>query len=121
MKKIILMLLLTSGLYAQKQVFNVQHYCIDEKPFAKGQCDIEGNEYSFVFLNQKKKEVVFFLTEIKFIYQIVSSKKTTDQTVYLLKNDSDEVEMRINNKKTKIEFLSPNRHIVLKVGKSTKE
>jgi hypothetical protein len=114
------MFLITSGVYSQRQVFNVQQYCIDEKPFRNAECDNKGNEYSFVFLDIKKNEVVFFLTEIKFEYQIVESKKDSNNTIYLLKNDSGTTEMKVNNAKTKIEFLNPNRHIFLTVGKSTK-
>jgi hypothetical protein len=39
------------SIYAQEQVFNVQRYCVDEKPFKQGECNISGNEYSFVFLD----------------------------------------------------------------------
>lgn len=120
MKKIIIMLLLTSGVYAQKQIFNVQQYCIDEKPLKNKECDITGNEYSFLFLDVKEKEVVFFLTEIKFKYQIIDFKKDSNNTVYKLKNDFGETEMKVNNAKTKIEIISPDRTIFLTVGKSTK-
>jgi hypothetical protein len=120
MKKVILMLLLISGVYAQKQVFNMQHYCIDEKPLKNGECDTSGNEYSFVFLDVKKSEVVFFLTDIKFEYQITATKTDSNNTSYTLKNDSGKMKMKVNNAKTKIEFLAPERRIVLTVGKSTK-
>ena len=120
MKKLIFMLLLTSGVYAQKQVFNVQRYCVDEKPFKKGECDNAGNEYSFVFLDEKKKEVVFFLTDLKFEYQIIGSKKEANNTYYTLKNNTDTVEMKVNNGKTMIEFIGPERHVFLTVGQSTK-
>ena len=120
MKNLILMLLLTSGVYAQKQVFNVQQYCIDEKPFMKGQCDITGNEYSFVFLEIQKKEVVFFLTELKFKYQITDTKADATHTIYTLKNETGETTMTVNNARTKIAFLAPHRNIFLTVGKSTK-
>lgn len=120
MKKLILMLLLTSGVYAQKQVFNVQQYCIDEKPFTKGECDVTGNEYSFVFLEIQKKEVVFFLTELKFQYQIIDTKADATHTIYTLKNETGETTMKVNNARTKIAFLAPNRNIFLTVGKSTK-
>lgn len=120
MKKLIFMLLLTSGLYAQRQVFNVQRYCIDEKPLKNGECDIDGNEYSFVFLDVKKKEVVFFLTDLKFEYQIIATKMGSDNTSYTLKNSFGETEMKVNKANNKIEFLTPLRHILLTVGKSTK-
>ena len=120
MKKLIFMLLLTSGVYAQKQVFNVQRYCIDEKPFKKGECDSTGNEYSFVFLDVKKQEVVFFLTELKFEYQIIAFKTEATGTTYTLKNDKGNMEMKVNNTLTNIEFSTPERHIFLTVGKSTK-
>jgi hypothetical protein len=117
---IMLLLLLTSGVYAQRQVFNVQEYCIDEKPFRKGTCDISGNEYSFVFLDVSKQEVVFFLTELKFEYQIIGSNSDSENTIYTLKNKTGETEMKVSNTKTQIEFHTPERHIYLTVGKSTK-
>ena len=120
MKKLIFMLLLTSGVYAQKQVFNVQRYCIDEKPFKKKECDKAGNEYSFVFLDEKKKEVVFFLSDIKFEYQITGFKKDANNTYYTLRNNKGIVEMKVSKGKTKIEFIGPERHVFLIVGKSTK-
>lgn len=114
------MLLLTTGVYAQKQVFNVQQYCIDEKPFKQGQCDTAGNEYSFVFLNVERKEVVFYLTELKFQYQIIATKADATHMIYTLKNETGETTMTLNNARTKIEFFTPNRNIFLTVGKSTK-
>lgn len=120
MKNIILVLLFTSGVYAQKQLFNVQQYCIDEKPLKQGQCDLKGNEYSFLFLDAKKKEVVFFLTEIKFQYQITATQTDSSHTIYTLKNDAGETTMKVNNTNTKIEFRSPDRNVFLTVGKSTK-
>ena len=123
MKKLVLMLLITSGIYAQEQVFNVQRYCIDEKPFKQGECNIEGNEYSFVFLDLKKQDVVFYLTATKMKYKIVASgvlPQDKNYTYYSLENDKEQVEMRINKQHTKIEFLYFNNHIYLTVGKSTK-
>lgn len=124
MKKTILMLLITGGMYAQEQVFNVQRYCIDEQPFKKGTCDITGNEYSFVFLDKKKSNVVFFLTEMKLKYKIIKSavfSSDPNYTVYTLESEKEQLEMRINRQNTKIEFLYPNNHIYLTVGTSTKE
>ena len=124
MKKIIVLLLLTSGMYAQEQVFNVQRYCIDEQPFKQGECNITGNEYSFVFLDTQKRDVVFFLTATKMKYKIVDSgifSRDRDFTSYILENEKGQVEMRINQQRTRIEFLYPNNHIYLTVGKSTKE
>ncbi|MDI5888186.1 MULTISPECIES: hypothetical protein [Flavobacterium] len=123
MKKIIVLLLLTSGLYAQEQVFNVQRYCIDEQPFKQGECNITGNEYSFVFLDTQKRDVVFFLTATKMKYKIVDSgifHLDRNYTFYTLENENEQVEMRVNQQHTKIEFLFPNNHIYLTVGKSTK-
>lgn len=120
MKTLLLLLLLTTGVYAQKQVFNVQHYCVDEKPLKQGQCDQKGNEYSFLFLDVPKKEVVFFLTNIKFQYQITATQSISGYTVYKLQNDSGETTMKVNTAKTKIELLSPDSNIILTVGKSTK-
>ncbi len=40
MKKMIVLLLLSGGIYAQEQVFNVHRYCIDEEPFKQGECNI---------------------------------------------------------------------------------
>jgi hypothetical protein len=88
MKYFIALLLLSGSMYSQEQVFNVQRYCVDEFPFKIGECDILGNEYSFVFLDKEKKDVVFFFTNMKLKY--------------------------------KMEFLYPNNHIYLTVGKSTK-
>ncbi len=123
MKKIIVLLLLSGGMYAQEQVFNVQRYCIDEKPFRQGECNIAGNEYSFVFLDTQKRDVVFFLTATKMKYKIVDSgivSQDRNYTFYTLENENEQVEMRINQQHTKIEFLYPNNHIYLTVGKSTK-
>ena len=123
MKKIIVLLLLTSGLYAQEQVFNVQRYCIDEQPFKQGECNITGNEYSFVFLDTQKRDVVFFLTATKMKYKIVDSgilPLDRNYTFYTLENENEQVEMRVNQQHTKIEFLYPDNHIYLTVGKSTK-
>ncbi|RKS14632.1 hypothetical protein [Flavobacterium sp. 120] len=123
MKKIIVLLLLTSGLYAQEQVFNVQRYCIDEQPFKQGECNITGNEYSFVFLDTQKRDVVFFLTATKMKYKIVDSgilPQDKNYTFYTLENENEQVEMRVNQQHTKIEFLYPDNHIYLTVGKSTK-
>lgn len=123
MKKLLFMLLLTSGVYAQEQVFNVQQYCVDTKPFKKGQCDLSGNEYSFVFLDIKKKEVVFFFTDTKLKYKIVESHLETINpsiTSYTLVNEKGSTEMKINKQKTKIEFIDATNHIYLTVGKSTK-
>ncbi|MFV5701055.1 hypothetical protein ACM55F_04195 [Flavobacterium sp. XS2P12] len=124
MKKIIVMMSLTGGMYAQEQVFNVQRYCIDEKPFRQGECNVAGNEYSFVFLDTKKRDVVFFLTATKMKYKIVDSgifPLDRNYTFYTLENEQEQVEMRINKQHTRIEFLYPNNHIYLTVGKSTKE
>ena len=123
MKKIIVLLLLTSGMYAQEQVFNVQRYCIDEQPFKQGECNITGNEYSFVFLDTQKRDVVFFLTATKMKYKIVDSgilPLDRNYTFYTLENENEQVEMRVNQQHTKIEFLYPDNHIYLTVGKSTK-
>ncbi len=123
MKKIIVLLLLTSGMYAQEQVFNVQRYCIDEQPFKQGECNITGNEYSFVFLDTQKRDVVFFLTVTKMKYKIVDSgilPQDRNYTFYTLENENEQVEMIVNQQHTKIEFLYPDNHIYLTVGKSTK-
>jgi len=123
MKKLIALLLITSSMYSQKQVFNVQRYCIDELPFKTNSCDISGNEYSFVFLDSGKQEVVFFLTSQKLKYAITDSKPDTsnpDFTIYGLKNEQGTAVMKINKQKNKIEFLYPDKHIYLTVGKSTK-
>lgn len=123
MKKIIVLLLLTGGMYAQEQVFNVQRYCIDEQPFKQGECNIAGNEYSFVFLDTQKRDVVFFFTTTKMKYKIVDSgifSRDRNFTFYTLENEKGQVEMRINQQHTKIEFLYPDNHIYLTVGKSTK-
>lgn len=123
MKKFFLMLLLASGVYAQKQVYNVQSYCVDIKPFKKGECNISGNEYSFVFLDTQKKDVVFFFTNIKLNYKITQThidEVNPNYTWYILENEKGITEMKINKQKTKIEFLDASNHIYLTVGKSTK-
>ena len=123
MKKLIIMLLFTSSIYAQEHVFNVQRYCVDEFPFKKGDCDISGNEYSFVFLDTKKNDVVFFFTDMKMKYKIVNSfvcATDSNYTEYTLEGEKGQVEMKVNKQNTKMEFLYPNNHIYLTVGKSTK-
>ena len=123
MKKLILLLFCAFGMSAQNQVFNVQQYCVDQSPFKKGQCDISGNEYSFVFLNTKKKELVFFFTDIKLKYNIVAvsvSSSNPKVSSYTLQNKQGLVTMNLNQAKTKIEFLYPDKHIYLTVGNSTK-
>jgi hypothetical protein len=110
-------------MYSQERVFNVQRYCIDELPFKKGDCDISGNEYSFVFLDTQKKEVVFFLTQMKLKYKIVRSgvfSSDANYTIYTLENESGQIEMKVNKQHSKMEFLYPDKHIYLTVGKSTK-
>lgn len=115
-------MLISFSTYSQPQVFNVQQYCVDEAPFRKGQCDISGNEYSFVFMDTQKKEVAFFFTDMKFKYKIteVQSDTATGSVSYSLTGDKGTLEMKINMPKTKIEFLYPDTHIYLTVGKSTK-
>lgn len=120
MKTLLLLLLMTSGLYAQKQVFNVQKYCIDETPGTTSDCDVSGNAYSFVFLDNIKNEVVLFLTDSKFKYQITKSEIHPTHTSYTLNDGNHESTMKVNTQKTRIEFLTANRNIFLTVGKSTK-
>ncbi|HEX8269042.1 MAG TPA: hypothetical protein VF581_04045 [Flavobacterium sp.] len=120
MKKIIAALLFTSGLFAQDQVYNVQKYCIDELPFVKGSCDISGNEYSFVFVDAKKKDVVLFIGGQKMQFKIVDVTKDPASTKYKLTNTAGEVAMNINAQSTRMEFLFPERRIYLTTGKSTK-
>lgn len=123
MKKLIFMFLFTGSIYAQEQVFNVQRYCIDEKPFKSDECNISGNEYSFVFLDTQKREVVFFLTATKMKYKILNSgilALDRNYTFYTLENEQGRVEMRINKQHTRIEFLYPNTRIYMTVGTSTK-
>ncbi|MEZ7497816.1 hypothetical protein QO200_03600 [Flavobacterium sp. Arc3] len=123
MKYFILLLLLSSSVYSQEQVFNVQRYCVDEFPFKIGECDISGNEYSFVFVDRKKDDVVFFFTNMKLKYKIIKAvvySQDPNYTLYSLENAEGHVEMKINKQNTKMEFLYPNNHIYLTVGKSTK-
>lgn len=115
--------MLTSGVYAQQEVFNVQQYCVDVKPFKKGECDISGNEYSFVFLDTKKKDVTFFFTDTKLKYKIMEShvdELNSNFMWYDLENEKGKMDMKINKQKTKIEFIDASNHIYLTVGKSTK-
>ncbi|MEO5777207.1 MAG: hypothetical protein ABIQ27_09880 [Flavobacterium sp.] len=123
MKKFLFILMLTSGVYAQQEVFNVQQYCVDVKPFKKGECDISGNEYSFVFLDTKKKDVTFFFTDTKLKYKIMEShvdELNSNFMWYDLENEKGKMDMKINKQKTKIEFIDASNHIYLTVGKSTK-
>lgn len=115
--------MLSSGVYAQQEVFNVQKYCVDIKPFKKGKCDISGNEYSFVFLDNQKKDLVFFFTNTKLKYKITGSRldeADSNFTWYTLENEKGITDMKINKQKTRIEFIDPSNHIYLTVGKSTK-
>jgi hypothetical protein len=123
MKKMIVMVLLTGSMYSQEHVFNVQRYCVDEIPFKNGECDISGNQYSFVFLDTQKNDVVFFFTDMKLVYKIINSavySSDSNYTLYTLENERGQVEMKVNRQNTKMEFLYPNNHIYLTVGKSTK-
>ncbi len=123
MRNLILFLFLSCGMFAQKQVFNVQKYCIDEAPFKKGQCDVSGNEYSFVFIDAKKSEVVLFMTDTRLEYKIANtnvSELDSNLTHYTLVNKDGQIEMVMNKAKTKIEFIYPNSHIYLTVGAATK-
>lgn len=122
MKKLLFFLLLTPAAFAQTKVFNVQHYCVDEKPFLKGGCDQSGNEYSFVFIDTQKKQVRFFLTDISLQYKIESSNRSADgnETAYQLISPQGTATMTINKQQTAISFLYPDKHIYLKVGASTK-
>lgn len=123
MKYFILTLLLSGSMYSQEHVFNVQRYCVDKIPFKSGECDISGNEYSFVFLDTQKNDVVFFFTDMKLKYKIVDSSVYSldpNYTLYILENEKGQVEMKVNKQNTKMEFLYPNNHIYLTVGKSTK-
>ncbi len=121
MKNLFLLLLFCAGMYAQPTVFNVQKYCIDNKPFKANTCDVSGNEYSFVFLDAKNKSVVFFFTDTKLKYQIASfSTNNLGSTVYVLKENDNNVEMTINKLKNKIDFAYSNMEIHLVVGSSTK-
>jgi hypothetical protein len=123
MKYFIALLLLSGSMYSQEEVFNVQRYCVDAHPFKIGECDISGNEYSFVFLDIKKNDVVFFFTSMKMKYKIMNSvvyAPDPNYILYSLENEKGSVDMKINKQHTKIEFLYPNNHIYLTVGKSTK-
>lgn len=109
--------------FAQKKVYNVQRYCIDEKPFSKGACDISGNEYSFVFMDEAKKEVTLFLTNIKMPFKIESSvvsQVDPQYRVYTISDSKGRYEMRLNKTGNKMEFHLPDNRIFLTVGASTK-
>lgn len=120
MKKLILLLLLTSVAFAQQKVFNVQHYCIDEKPFKSGVCDQSGNEYSFVFLDIANQTVGLFLTDIKLKYKITKTLTENGEMKYIIENAQGQAQMRINKPQNKIEFIDSDKVIYLTVGKSTK-
>lgn len=109
--------------FSQQQVYNVQWYCVDQKPLKKKQCDISGNEYSFVFVDNAKKEVVFFFASMKLKFAIVDAyQDATDKNYryYVLENENGRTDMRINKAGNKIEFIEPDKIIYLTVGKSTK-
>ncbi len=120
---LILLLLVSAAVQAQKKVYNVQHYCVDEKPFAKGECDISGNEYSFVFMDEAKKEVKLFLTNVRMAFRIESSvvsQLDPQYRVYTLSDAKGTYEMRINKAGNRMEFHLPDNRILLTVGASTK-
>jgi hypothetical protein len=119
----ILSLLLFSGaVRAQKQVYNIQHYCIDEKPLKHTGCDIEGNEYSFLFVDPDKKQVTLFLSDTKMAFAIVgiATDETSGSTVYTLRNTEGTTQLTVNKPQNNIVLSSPVRRITLKAGKSTK-
>ena len=124
MKKLLFVLLFASAaVSAQKKVYNVQQYCIDEKPFERKTCDIEGNEYSFVFLDESKKEVTLFLSNTKMPFKIKSSvvsQADPQYRVYTILDEKGVYEMRLNRQGTKMEFHLPDNRIFLTVGASTK-
>ena len=123
MKKIILLLLISVGAFAQRKVYNVQKYCVDQEPFKTGQCDITGNAYSFVFVDETAKSVVFFFTDMKMRYNIKSSNVSEidpQWKVFMIEDEKGVAEMRVNSSKKKIEFHFPNNRIYLTVGESTK-
>lgn len=56
-------------------------------------------------------------------YKIVKSgifSSDSNYTVYTIENVREQIEIRINKQNTKIEFLYPNNHVYLKIGKSTR-
>jgi len=125
MKKLLFSLIFLTALaaQAQKQIYNVQWYCVDQKPFKKGQCDLSGNEYSFVFVDPAKKQVAFFFSDMKLKYNIADSyADATDANYryYVLENQNGRTDMRINKAGNKIEFIEPDKVIYLTVGKTTK-
>lgn len=116
-----LLLAFSATVFSQEKIYNVQWYCVDEKPFAAKQCDISGNEYSFVFLDEKKQEVVFFFTSMKIKYAISSVDKTDKGFArYDLIREGRPTEMRIYSSGKKIEFHDEDRLIELITGASTK-
>ena len=120
MKLVLMFLLMAFGANAQKQIYNVQQYCVDEAPFQSDKCDIKGNEYSFVFVDAKKDEVALYISDTKITFEIVAVKTTERGFIYTLKDQTGAVEMTINKAQDKIVFIGSTRHITLKVGKSTK-
>lgn len=114
-------MLLSAAAYSQPQVYNVQKYCVDQKPFRSGECDLSGNEYSFVFVDKNAKSVVFYFTDTKLSYSIAAVHLDFNgRTLYDLKGTAGASQMTINASQTAIELLDPQNHIYLTVGKSTK-
>lgn len=108
------------GAFAQKQVYNVQQYCIDELPFHSDSCDIKGNEYSFVFVDTAKKEVAVYLSDTKILYNIESVVSDERGLTYTLKDKTGNVEMTVNKAQNRVVITGSTRKISLIVGKSTK-
>ncbi len=114
------MLIFTSGMVAQEKIYNVQQYCVDNKPFTALGCDVSGNEYSFVFIDSAKKEVVLFLSDTKLSYELVKNDASAEIQKLTLRSVEGITEMTVSANETQIELVNPQRRIKLKVGKSTK-
>jgi hypothetical protein len=123
MKILWLVLLFAVPLVAQQKVYNIQEYCIDKAPFKNGKCDQRGNDYSWVFIDENKKEVSLFLSQTKLQYAITymgQHATERDFILYTLTNAEGSIDMKINKGGDKIVFIYPNYRIFLKAGKSTK-
>jgi hypothetical protein len=124
MRKLVmaLMLMIVCVAHAQKTVYNVQNYCIDEYPLRAGSCDQAGTEYSFVFVDIAKGDVTLFLADNKLKYQVLKQVESANNRMatYLIEDKSGKGQMSINSQGKKIIFEFPQRRITLKTGASTR-
>ncbi len=124
MKNLLLSLLLLISLSAsaQSKVYNVQKYCVDELPFKKGECDLSGTEYSFVFVDSAQNKIGIQIAQQKLNFTILSSAvdPKTKELLYELKNPQGLAKLRISPNSKTIELIEARNRILLYFGASTK-